>query len=431
VIAPGSTTSDQECEPVSAPQPNVLWLDASARSTIVKDGSGLVSEWRDRSGKNRHATVPEGSDRPRWREGSGPAGSDELEFNGDKVRLQTAAVPTSPEMTVFVVFNWTSPQTWGSLLNQGQDTFHSIRQSDACCGGNGYLNWHVRSRNDAPLLPPRFGAYQLLTTMQSGGTASMYYDSSHGSSASEPNISAGSEPITIGNANAAAQSMGGTLVEIRAYDYALTSAQRHAVEAELKAKYKLGYTSCDDILSHNPAAADGRYTIDPDGDGAKDPITVTCDMTEMDGGWAVVSSDDFSNGAAGWSPSIVSRCGKHVDILGGVGMFGKDIVASKTFDLGGLAHTHVRVQMKFIKIGEWEFEDGLVIVDDENPFEQTFDGGDGLDSQCGTAAPEWDVAVNEMRPHTSNNVTVRVSTTLNSDDDDESFAIDDVVISVQ
>ena len=38
-----------------------LWLDASDETTITKDGSDLVSEWRDKSGNNRHATASGGT----------------------------------------------------------------------------------------------------------------------------------------------------------------------------------------------------------------------------------------------------------------------------------------------------------------------------------------------------------------------------------
>ena len=45
---------------------------------------------------------------------------------------------------------------------------------------------------------------------------------------------------------------------------------------------------CSDILTADPSAADGVYTIDPDGDGGAAPFVALCDMTTDGGGWTVV-----------------------------------------------------------------------------------------------------------------------------------------------
>lgn len=428
VSVPGTSTTNQQCAAVPAPQPNFLWLDATADSTVIRNGSN-VTEWRDRSGQNRHATVPNNSVAPTWHENGGPAAYPEIEFNGSDVRLQTASVQTVPEMTFFVLFNWSAPQQWGSIINQGHDQYYSIRQSDVCCGGNDNLNWHVRNRNDAPLLPPNFGAYQLLTVMQGADKATIYYDLNDEQTTLENNIDAGNAPITIGNAMTATQSMGGSLVEIRAFDYALSRAQRHAVEAQLKTKYLLGYTSCAEILGRDPDAEDGRYTIDPDGYGGETPITVDCDMNN--GGWTIISDENFTSGAPGWDPATTSSCGSFGDILGGVGMFDANVTASKTFDLRNLAHTKVRVRMDFIKIGEWDNENGRVYVAGQKLWDETFAGNDGPNSQCGGVAPEQSSPVDVMLDHSSNSVIVSVSSTLDSDDNDESFAIDNVVVMIK
>lgn len=43
---------------------NVLWLDASDDTTIIKDGSNLVSQWDDKSGQGNNATQGTGVEQP-------------------------------------------------------------------------------------------------------------------------------------------------------------------------------------------------------------------------------------------------------------------------------------------------------------------------------------------------------------------------------
>ncbi len=51
--------------------------------------------------------------------------------------------------------------------------------------------------------------------------------------------------------------------------------------------------TCSAVLASNPAAADGVYTIDPDGNEGNDPFDVFCDMSTDGGGWTIIfkSSD--------------------------------------------------------------------------------------------------------------------------------------------
>ncbi|NOY26141.1 MAG: hypothetical protein GXP62_09745 [Oligoflexia bacterium] len=53
-------------------------------------------------------------------------------------------------------------------------------------------------------------------------------------------------------------------------------------------------TSCLAILSANPDATDGVYTIDPDDDGPIAAVDTFCDMSTDGGGWTLVHKNDQS-----------------------------------------------------------------------------------------------------------------------------------------
>lgn len=239
----GSTCGTDEacfmgtCLPLAEPIPTFLWLDASDATSITKDGSNNVTQWRDKSGLGRHAT-PFGS-APVWTAGVTPNGQPAIQFAASPASLKTANVLTVSNMTIFVVFQMNAPETWGSILNQSHDAFFSIRKSD-CCGGNGNLNFHIQNNNGAPLLPITTGAWRLLTAVRNGSTSSMFYRSGGSSSFVGDTLTAGSpQPVTLGNSIGGGQSMGGYIAEIRAFSDALSPSERSLVESSLAGKYGL------------------------------------------------------------------------------------------------------------------------------------------------------------------------------------------------
>ncbi len=54
--------------------------------------------------------------------------------------------------------------------------------------------------------------------------------------------------------------------------------------------------SCNELLALNPGLESGEYTIDPDGQGPSEPLTVMCDMVADGGGWTMIGSlvNDFN-----------------------------------------------------------------------------------------------------------------------------------------
>ena len=51
-------------------------------------------------------------------------------------------------------------------------------------------------------------------------------------------------------------------------------------------------TSCLDIKNKGLSQGDGKYLIDPDGEGQGNPFEVYCDMTSFDGGWTMCYTTD-------------------------------------------------------------------------------------------------------------------------------------------
>src|SRR4030042_905902 len=50
------------------------------------------------------------------------------------------------------------------------------------------------------------------------------------------------------------------------------------------------FSNCKEIKQNNPAAVDGVYSIDPDGEGSIEPFNCFCDMTTDGGGWTMVGN---------------------------------------------------------------------------------------------------------------------------------------------
>ena len=104
----GNRASAVAWSPTSLGNSLALWLDASDASSITSSG-GLVSQWNDKSGNNRHATQTNAGSRP-------SVSASGITFDSsNKFMTGTKAPNTLPSsVQVTVVFTRT------------------------CCGGNGY-----------------------------------------------------------------------------------------------------------------------------------------------------------------------------------------------------------------------------------------------------------------------------------------------------
>ena len=196
-----------------------------------------------------------------------------------------------------------------------------------------------------------------------------------------------------------------------------------------------------DILTNNPSSEDGEYEIDPDGNWGDPPFSVTCDMTG--GGWTIIYTEDFTSGdASGWedgsgtptpvdtSSGCVTAFGK---MLGGLKLLGAGTQTTQSFDLLGTPHSEVAVNIDYVVLQSWDGESALVYVDDIEMYNVSYDADTASVDHCG--AKIWKdhgpQPVQIQTPHAADSVTVRVTSSLQEPLDNESFGVDNIVISVR
>ena len=189
--------------------------------------------------------------------------------------------------------------------------------------------------------------------------------------------------------------------------------------------------SCLDILTGDPAAADGIYWVLLDGIASE----VECDMTEDGGGWTLIFSDDFEAGVdPGWTLQTTYLCDPWTTLLGGYGN-----IAGGSFYIDllafGIAHTETWIELEYAKLDSWDGELAYIELDGATLWSGNLWYYDGAEV-CGWNRG-WDGSydqlheISEIASHSADTLQLLAGSQLDQDAGDESFGIDDVAVWVR
>ena len=200
--------------------------------------------------------------------------------------------------------------------------------------------------------------------------------------------------------------------------------------------------SCLALLTLVPETVTGTYAIDPDSEGGNDPFDVHCDMDFDGGGWTQVAFEDFESPTSGWSTTnTITSCGTYGNILGGYKTI-STATNSKTYGLLDVPHTHVRLNLDYIKIDSWDNENAVVHLGGQQIYSHTFcfcsQGCQNGGGTCGGSAicgGGWDeehtIEVTGTIAHTGNSVVVYGDSSIDQDPADESWGFDNILLNVR
>ena len=208
--------------------------DAQELGSVIKDGSGIVSEWRDLSGNARTLTV--------W--GSAPTydpalihSHPGLNFGGAR-RLRTGPFPISAEVTLYAVVQQHTPDLRGAIAHHGnRDTDWSLEQAGSNVSGE--THFQSNSDDNAVELTLNGGVNYILTGRIAGTTRYFSAASNSGTvltSGDGVSITAGSKALYVGTSDAG-EGSNAYVGEIIYYNRSLDSAEQEQVMGFLRARW--------------------------------------------------------------------------------------------------------------------------------------------------------------------------------------------------
>ena len=208
----------------------VLWLDASDATTINATNN-LISEWRDKSGFNRHAIQGTGTSQPTYQNGV-------VNFDGADDFFTVPSFTGNRIVSVFVVAKANTIHE-GSIITD---------QNNMSTGGGLNLRWSSNSttlffgQNVVP--ETRSSPYAINTTYIISGieretTRNIYLNGVTPATLTVQASSRSATSLTIGYSAAFGQFVNGSISEIILIDAAISESDRQQMEGYLANKWGL------------------------------------------------------------------------------------------------------------------------------------------------------------------------------------------------
>jgi proprotein convertase subtilisin/kexin type 5 len=158
-------------------------------------------------------------------------------------------------------------------------------------------------------------------------------------------------------------------------------------------------------------------------------------MVTDGGGWTVVANETYEAGTSwiAWDDNTVSTAceSAFTRIRGGYNAWAGG-TRSGTYTLMAIPHSSAKVDLDYVAIDSWDGESASVGVDGATIWTTNFNQG-GMANVCGggwgepTQKPISPVNV----VHSTNNLTLSASSTLDQAPADESFGVDNVYIMIR
>ncbi|MFM6249804.1 MAG: hypothetical protein ACKPEQ_11775 [Dolichospermum sp.] len=199
-----------------------LWLDAADSSTIILNGS-TVSQWRDKSGNERHATQATAANQPAY-QATGLNGRPTLVFDGTNDSLLSSLSLALPA-TVIVVFRVNVYKNFGVIYGNATSNTLGLHSSITELYNFDGLAERTLSTTltTTPIMVASTWSSNQIQSHVNGGNAFTF-------STINPNFTG----LVIGDASIGSQTLNGSISEI-----VITSANRQLIEGYLAWKWEL------------------------------------------------------------------------------------------------------------------------------------------------------------------------------------------------